>query len=157
MMKKKTLATLLTLTMLTTAAVPVFAAEGGNSTLVTYTPTPNTYQVVIPATTTIDAGSGEGTGEIKATGVLLEDSKSLKVSIGTSTNNFMLKKSEDDTNGVAYKITKQGDNAELAADSLILTVASGTGSGSVTLAYKADKPAVVGIYTDTLTFTAKVE
>ena len=158
MMKKKTLATLLTLTMLTTAAVPVFAeeGEGNSSTLLTYTPDPNTYTFVIPPNTTI-AANGTGTGNVKVKDVLLDTGKSLTVSIGTSTNNFMLKKDESDTNGVAYTITKQPDATELKTGDSVLTVASGKGGDSVTLTYKANKPVVVGTYTDTLTFTAKVE
>lgn len=156
MMRKKTLATLLTLTMLTTAAVPVFAAEGDSESTATelqYTPTPNTYTFLIPETTDITAVDGT---DIGVEDVLLEDGKILTVSIGNSTNGFQLK---DDIGGgsVGYTITEKGKTEPLTTNSPILTVASGKGGGTVTLTFKADKkPTKVGTYTDQLTFTAAI-
>ena len=174
MMKKKTLATLLTLTMLTTAAVPVFAAEGDittdkgtGATKLTYTATEN-FIVVIPPNVTLE--NGIGTGKIEVTSATLDPSHSLNVSITDSKNKdadnafrmILTGTSGDTAKYVSYVITDKDDKAVKLDSDLstpFLSVASGVGTGSAELTYTAAKStaSVTGEYTDTLTFTATVK
>ena len=159
MMKKKTLATLLTLTMLTTAAVPVFAADKTNdtgSTELTYT-VESTFTMTIPADTTLTGGTGSST--VSVSDAVIPSGQSLNITVSsanydTSNSKFRLKDQDKDSNYINYTITKN-DNNITGGDS-VLTVASGTETGSANLVYKADVTKVAGTYKDTLTFTATV-
>ena len=157
-MKKKTLATLLTLTMLATAAVPVFAAEGDvttdggtKETAVTYN-VASSFTVVIPESVTLT--NGTGAGEIKVTDAVIESDKNLTVTITNavgydSTNGFQLKNGSGDT----VKYTIKNGETNVVKDVAFLTVPAGTAAGSATLTYAAAKATKAGTYTDKLTFT----
>lgn len=155
MMKKKTLATLLTLTMLTTAAVPVFAAgEAGNSTTLTYT-VASDYQVVIPPDVPLSSENGTGDVTFQINNALIEFGKELNVSISESTNyadgKFHL--SDGHENTIEYTIKKDG--TDVAISTSFLTVKSGNTTGSAKLDFKTAEDAVItaaGDYTDKLTF-----
>ena len=134
-MKKKTLATLLTLTMLTTAAVPVFAADNDvtidkttntGSTNITYK-VESTYTVVIPPSITLDTATSDGT------------------------TIFQLKDTKD--HFVSYTIDKEGTTVNL--NDKFLSMKGGETLPSVTLNITATgTPKIAGDHTDKLTFTA---
>ena len=160
MMKKKTLATLLTLTMLATAAVPVFAADKtsdtGNAEL-TYT-VESTFTMIIPANTTLTDGIGSGT--VSASDVVIPSNKLLNIKVKStnynSTDKFRLKDNNSD-NYIKYTI-KNGETA-IDNEATVLSVAADTAVTPVTLNFALVDLAqkVAGTYTDTLTFTATVE
>lgn len=167
MMKKKTLATLLTLTMLTTAAVPVFAADenvttdgGEKKTTVSYE-VGSTFTVVIPATVTLTNGTNTGdSGKISVSDAIIPEGKNLTVTITDATNydttgnKFRLVDSANPNNYLDYTI-KNGE-AAVTKGTAFLSVPAGTATGDAALTYTA-KANKAGTYTDQLTFTAKVE
>ena len=167
MMKKKTLATLLTLTMLTTAAVPVFAedvdvtTETGQSSIVTYKVDSN-FTVTIPKDVTLKDGTGNGAIKVGAN-AMIPSGKSLTVTI-TNANKydeadkkFHLVDTKDPNNTLGYTISTAGID-KVEKDVAFLTVPAGTvAETSATLSYTADTVIKAGEYEDTLTFTVAVK
>ena len=157
MMKKKTLATLLTLTMLATAAVPVFAAdvttETGQETTVTYDVT-SSFTVVIPESVALT--NGTGSGEITVTDAVIDFGKNLNVTITSATNydaaNSAFRLRDGDKESYVKYTIKNG-SVDVKKDVAFLTVSAGTATGAATLTYTADKATKAGNYTDKLTFT----
>lgn len=163
-MKKKTLATLLTLTMLTTAAVPVFAADNDvtidkttntGSTNITYK-VESTYTVVIPPSITLDTATGKGTIDVAVNKAVITPEETLSVAISKADNSdgttiFQLKDTKD--HFVSYTIDKEGTTVNL--NDKFLSMKGGETLPSVTLNITATgTPKIAGDHTDKLTFTA---
>ena len=117
-------------------------------------PTGSTYSIVIPSTLTVANSGWNSIGNISASGTLA-DGKKLTVS-AASANNWALKSGE---NTVSYTLnngsTEKGDAAtswEFTKEQLSTGATQAIG---IDVADYSDKPA--GTYTDTVTFTAKVE
>lgn len=165
MMKKKTLATLLTLTMLTTAAVPAFAAGTAfdkdtdkGTTEITYK-VDSTYTITIPVD--VDLASTTKTGAVTIADAKIPFGQSLNIKV-TSTNydkensKFRLKDGAKE-NYIDYKIN-DGSN-DIANEAIILSAAAGTTEKTVNLTFSLvnSEQNIAGSYADTLTFTAAVE
>ncbi len=145
------LAGVLTLGLLPAFSSPALAADGDT----------NTYTVTIPSELTVnDKGWNEITGGIKAKGTL-ESGKKLTVTATSTTNSYKLKSGD---NEIGYNLAKTGDSnstysasaevpkwefAELQANE------DTTLTAGIIVEDYSSKPA--GTYTDTVTFTAKVE
>ncbi|MBR1832397.1 MAG: hypothetical protein IJ784_08190, partial [Ruminiclostridium sp.] len=114
--------------------------------------TPSTYTITIPSTLTVNnSGWNELTGGISATGTL-ESGKKLTVS-ATSANGWALISGD---NSVGYTLTTAEGGSQTTSwefDSLSSTAT--TKSLGIIVENYDNKPA--GTYTDTVTFTAKVE
>lgn len=92
---------------------------------------------------------------ISAKSVSLPESKSLNVKL-TDADDFQLKYKTDNNITLKYKVQEQ--NTDVPVNSIILTVPSGTKSGSSTLTTVLDdKPGYSGEYTGKLTFTVSVD
>ena len=157
-MKLKKLASLalagaLTLGLLPALSAPALATGGDT----------NTYTIDIPSALTVTkTGWNDQTAGIKASGTLA-DGKKLTVTATSPTNNFNLKSGG---NSVAYKLAAESEKEKSYSDATATTTwefskddlaASGgkTETVGVILEDITNKPA--GTYTDTVTFTAKVE
>ena len=157
-MKLKKLASLAHAGALTLGLLPAFSspalATGGDT---------NTYTIDIPSALTVTkTGWNDQTAGIKASGTLA-DGKKLTVTATSPTNNFNLKSGD---NSVAYKLAAESEKEKSYSDATAKTTwefskeelaASGgkTETVGVILEDITNKPA--GTYTDTVTFTAKVE
>lgn len=156
MMKKKTLATLLTLTMLATAAVPVFAADKTSDTKnveLTYK-VESTFTMTIPADTTLTGGTGSST--VSVSDAVIPFGQSLNITIASTnydTDSFRLK---DGNNANYIKYTIKNGSTPISNNDTILSVDSDNATGTVTLNYEAEQAKKAGTYTDQLTFTATV-
>ena len=157
-MKLKKLASLALAGALTLGLLPAFSspalATGGDT---------NTYTIDIPSALTVTkTGWNDQTAGIKASGTLA-DGKKLTVTATSPANNFNLKSGG---NSVAYKLAAESEKEKSYSDATAKTTwefskddlaASGgkTETVGVILEDIINKPA--GTYTDTVTFTAKVE
>lgn len=158
MMKKKTLATLLTLTMLTTAAVPAIAFGEDKTTdtqniELTYK-VDSTFTVTIPAETALTNGKGSST--VSVSDAVIPFGQSLNITIASTnyeTNSFRLK---DGANDNYIKYTIKNGATGISNNETILSVNSDNATGSVTLDYEAEQAKKAGTYKDQLTFTAAV-
>ena len=158
MMKKKTLATLLTLTLLTTAAVPAVAFGVDKTTdtqniELTYK-VESTFTMTIPADITLTGGTGSST--VGVSDAVIPFGQSLNITIASpnyDTDSFRLKDGDKD-NYIKYTI-KNGATG-ISNNDKILSVTSGSATESVTLDYEAEQAKKAGTYTDQLTFTATV-
>ena len=114
--------------------------------------TPSTYTITIPSTLTVSGSGWNATGGISATGTLASGKK-LTVT-ATSANSWALKSGD---NSVGYKLATASTDTT-ATTSWEFTELSSTATnkamGIIVENYDS-KPA--GTYTDTVTFTAKVE
>ena len=145
-MKLKKLASLALAGALTLGLLPAFSspalATGGDST----------YTITIPSELTVSGSGWNATGGISATGTL-ESGKKLTVT-ASSANSWALKSGD---NSVGYTLATASTDTE-ATTSWEFTELSSTATkkdmGIIVEDY-SEKPA--GTYTDTVTFTAKVE
>lgn len=165
MMKKKTLATLLTLTMLTTAAVPVFAEEGDNrATELTYT-VASTYTLTIPKTVSWKSADGAGAITITVDKAVIKPDETVNVSIlngdhpDGADNPFRMIDAKG--NFLSYKIEKKEVDETVTVVKLAEPFLSVTGEqtlpASATLNVTATgTPKIAGDHTDKLTFTAAI-
>lgn len=149
-MKLKKLASLalagaLTLGLLPAFSSPALAADGGTST----------YTLTIPSTLSVANSGWNATDGISATGTLA-DRKKLTVT-ASSDGEFALVNQSDNTQKVGYNLATASTDTKATTswtfDSLSST-ATKKDMGIIVENYD-DKPA--GTYTDTVTFTAKVE
>jgi hypothetical protein len=177
-MKSRILATALALALAMGTTCTVFAAADTSTinqnsasqestVTVTYT-VADSYEVTIPADVTLTSdGSYQGTGEVKAENVLIEDGKVLNVKLtsanageATDATGYVLK-DKSGASSIAYEI-KKGD-AAVANGSVVLAVSAGTTveqTASLTFATSEDKVSAVtksGAHTDTLTFKVSVD
>ena len=149
-MKLKKLASLalagaLTLGLLPALSSSALAADGDNST----------YTLTIPSTLSVAKSGWNATSGISATG-MLASGKKLTVT-ASSGDEFALVNQSDSTQKVGYKLATASTDTEATTswtfDSLSST-ATKKDMGIIVEDYSS-KPA--GTYTDTVTFTAKVE
>lgn len=149
-MKLKKLASLalagaLTLGLLPALSSSALAADGDNST----------YTLTIPSTLSVAKSGWNATSGISATG-MLASGKKLTVT-ASSGDEFALVNQSDSTQKVGYKLATASTDTEATTswtfDSLSST-ATKKDMGIIVEDYST-KPA--GTYTDTVTFTAKVE
>lgn len=143
-MKLKKLASLalagaLTLGLLPAFSSPVLAADGDTS-----------YTLTIPSTLTVVNAGWNATTGISATGTLA-NGKKLTVT-ATSANSWALKQ-QDGSETVSYTMKEASEGAEKTAWEF--TTLPGSATLGIDVADYSTKPA--GTYTDTVTFTAKVE
>lgn len=116
-----------------------------------------TYTISIPADVTLDkAGTYQEELALTASGVRLSATNKLGVKVG-SANQFKLM---NGSNEIAYSL-KLSD-APVADQQEVLTVNSGSATGSASMTVSAEETAVdavkvSGEYSDTLTFTAAIE
>ncbi|MBQ9208726.1 MAG: hypothetical protein IJ149_03970 [Oscillospiraceae bacterium] len=147
--KRRILSTFLAASMITTcmAGMSVPASADGDT---------STYTITIPSTLDVSgAGYTQLTGGITATGSNISGKLTLSAE---STNEWNLK---DGTKAVPYKLTESNTSTDLK-DSWEFAAADLTGTGKtenvyVYIAETDYNNAVPGTYTDTVTFTAKVE
>jgi hypothetical protein len=153
---KKLFVLILTVVMLATMPVAVFAeetaAETGNqeSTDITYSVAP-TYTVTIPTSITID---GEA-DTISAENVVVEKGQYVSVALAEN-NNF--KVTTDEGAELTYTVTKDGTNIAGGDEILAVNPADGkTGSADITFAIDQSAIQYAGLYTGTATFTISVK
>lgn len=152
---KKLFVLILTVVMLATMPVAVFA-EGGatetgdKATTVTYSVAP-TYTVTIPTSITID---GEA-DTISAENVVVEKGQYVSVALAEN-NNFTVTTAEGAT--LDYTVTKGGVNVAAGGEILAVDPANGkTGSAAITFAIDQSAIQYAGLYTGTATFTISVK
>ena len=143
-MKLKKLASLalagaLTLGLLPTLSSPALAADGDSST----------YTLTIPSTLTVSGSGWNDAGGISATGTL-ESGKKLTVT-AESKNGWKL---VSGSNNVGYTLTTASGGNQTTSWEFTTLDGTAQGLGIIVEDYST-KPA--GTYTDTVTFTAKVE
>lgn len=108
------------------------------------------YTLTIPATLNVENVGWNSIGNISATGTL-ESGKKLTVT-AASTNSWALKSGE---NSVSYTLNNGSDTKGDAATSWDFTSLPASQAIGIDVSDYSEKPA--GTYTDTVTFTAKVE
>ena len=117
----------------------------------------STYTITIPSALTVTKSGWNSIGDISATGELASGKK-LKVE-ATSGGEFSLVNTTDSTNKISYTLNNANGNA--AGDAATswefgsLSSTPSTKAIGIVVDDYSDKPA--GTYTDTVTFTAKVE
>ena len=139
----------LSMCMTVSAATIDKNSEQTATTTATYTKGEG-YTVTIPADITV---GGEAIS-ISAADVMIDPGETLKVSVA-SANSWKVKNGEE---ALAYKLN-DGTADIKADDTVVLSVAAGTATGSVDLTAELDNVTATksGTYTDTLTFTVAVE
>ena len=145
-MKLKKLASIalagaLTLGLLPAFSSPALAADGD---------TTSTYTLTIPSTLSVANSGWNATDGISATGTLASGKK-LTVN-AVSTNSWALKQ-QDGSETVGYTMKETSDGA--AKNAWEFTTLPGSATLGIDVSDYSTKPA--GTYTDTVTFTAKVE
>lgn len=153
---KKIITILLTVAMLATMSVPVFAANTtGGSAEIGFAVDP-TYIVTIPATVTLDKKDAEGviTYENDYTltaeaGLRLKKGEYIEVTVATDNE---MTTNEGAT--LAYTITKGGNALE---NDVVATFTTDKAEQSSTIHIAAGDPDFAGDYKDTVTFTLTVK
>lgn len=170
-MRKKKGFILATSLLALTVAFPVFATQTlttatSQTTKVKYS-VGETYTVSIPADFSLTSdGSGNFTAERKvaATGVLIENGKTLNVEMSSanyvSGGEYTLNYGTDEVSKIPYSIQK-GDADFTNADK-VLSITSGTEEDSQALTFSTTDAEIAeatksGEHTDTLTFTVSVD
>lgn len=159
---KKFFAILLAVAMMATMSTTAFAAtigeDGTGSVVITYG-VEDSYVVTIPADITLSADAAS-TMEISAADVVIGYGEQLTVSVSSANyadSKWYLVDTANANNKLEYSV-KNGETA-VASGGTILTVAAGTtDTTTVTLSTQlVDTATVSGTYTDTITFTVKVD
>ena len=153
---KKIITILLTVAMLATMSVPVFAANTtGGSAEIGFAVDP-TYIVTIPATVSLEKNDAEGviTYENDYTltaeaGMRLKKGEYIEVTVATDNE---MTTAEGAT--LAYTITKDGNALE---NDVVATFTTDKAEQSSTIHIAASDPDYAGDYKDTVTFTLTVK
>jgi hypothetical protein len=153
---KKIITILLTVAMLATMSVPVFAANTtGGSAEIGFAVDP-TYIVTIPATVSLEKNDAEGviTYENDYTltaeaGMRLKKGEYIEVTVATDNE---MTTAEGAT--LAYTITKDGNALE---NDVVATFTTDKAEQSSTIHIAAGDPDYAGDYKDTVTFTLTVK
>ena len=153
---KKIITILLTVAMLATMSVPVFAANTtGGSAEIGFAVDP-TYIVTIPATVSLEKNDAEGviTYENDYTltaeaGMRLKKGEYIEVTVATDNE---MTTAEGAT--LAYTITKDGNALE---NDVVATFTTDKAEQSSTIHIEAGDPDFAGDYKDTVTFTLTVK
>ena len=153
---KKIITILLTVAMLATMSVPVFAANTtGGSAEIGFAVDP-TYIVTIPATVSLEKKDAEGviTYENDYTltaeaGMRLKKGEYIEVTVATDNE---MTTAEGAT--LAYTITKDGNALE---NDVVATFTTDKAEQSSTIHIAANDPDYAGDYKDTVTFTLTVK
>jgi hypothetical protein len=167
-MKRKILATLLSLTMVLGMTCTAFAAELNSTsrsgdTKVQYT-VEESYTVTIPGDISLTSSKTSDTGIVSAENVLINKDNSLTVTMSSTTysNGYKLT-APSGNSSIPYTIKTATNSSNALEDkAVVLKVTSGSTSGNETLTFAVDADTVAnnakesGNYTDTLTFTVAV-
>ena len=160
---KKTLALLAALLVAASSAASVSAVEiisaGSGTTPLTYT-VGSSYTVTIPEGITLAENIGTAESQVSATGVLLNEGKTLYVKISNAANKIEGKDFRlftGDSTYLDYTIQKKDNDTNLKISDTVLEIPAGSTSGSIALDIAAATATIAGTYTDTLTFAVSVE
>ncbi len=164
MIKNKFLALTMAAAMTLATAVPAFAADGSGTTTVSLTVAPkNTYTMTVPSATPLDS-TGEATqltGGIKITDGTLENDKKLTVTATSKNDWYMVTTESDVSTKIGYALYSDAGTTAATIWEFTKEQANADGGATKDVYAKANaddlKAAASGVYSDVITFTAKVE
>ena len=156
------LATIMMLSMATTAFAAEIDTDGGSQETVVSYGMDDGFTVTIPTNFVIDTETNMATANVSASNVMIAHDKFLKVSI--SGNDYMdsweLIDESEAINMLTYTIGTTEGGSDIINNSVVLSVASGEAYNSIvteTMYFTViDKLDESGVYKDTLTFVVEI-
>ena len=151
---KKILSSIISLSLVFSLGIPVFAAETNTHELIYQNNA--SYEISIPASSNIDIATGKGEINVGVTEAKLEKWTGVSITISSSNysdGSWNLVNTKDGNDKITYSIgTADGANDIASGDE----VAFAKDAGTTTLYVNVSDTSKVGTFTDTITFTSEI-